>query len=53
LPRSGEIRIDGSVMLFTVVISLTTGVLFGIAPAFQSSRIDLVESLKEGARHAH
>lgn len=49
LPRSGEIRIDGWVMLFTVVISLTTGVLFGIAPAFQSSRIDLVEGLKEGA----
>jgi putative ABC transport system permease protein len=52
LPRADEIGIDGLVMLFTLVISLVTGVLFGLAPALHVSGADLHGNLKEGARGA-
>ena len=52
LPRLGESRMDGTVLLFTLLVSLGTGVLFGIAPALRSSRIGLSEKLKEGDRGA-
>ncbi len=51
-PRSAEIRIDGSVLIFTVFASVATGLIFGLAPAFQASRTHLTESLKEGERGA-
>ncbi|HEY6890731.1 MAG TPA: ABC transporter permease, partial [Solirubrobacter sp.] len=47
LPRMRPVRVDGSVMAFTLVVSLLTGVLFGIAPAVHGSAIDLQESLNE------
>jgi predicted permease len=50
LPRSQEIGLDPHVLLFTLAVSVLTGVLFGLAPAFHSSRVDPQESLKEGAR---
>jgi putative ABC transport system permease protein len=50
IPRKHEINIDGSVLGFTFMISLLTGVLFGLAPALQASRFNLNETLKEGAR---
>jgi putative ABC transport system permease protein len=49
-PRLDEIGIDGWVLGFTLAVSLLTGVLFGLAPALQSARVDLQESLKEGGR---
>jgi predicted permease len=52
LPRSAEIGIDPYVMLFTLVVSISTGVLFGLAPAFHSANANPQESLKEGARGA-
>lgn len=50
LPRLSEIRIDGSVLGWTALVSLLTGLIFGFAPAWQSSRLDLNETLKEGGR---
>ena len=48
LPRIEEIRIDGRVLGFTLIVSLFTGLLFGLAPTRQATRIDLQETLKEG-----
>ncbi len=50
LPRSETIGFDGRVLLFTLGISLVTGVLFGLVPALRLWRPDLQETLKEGAR---
>jgi len=50
VPRFGETSIDLRVLGFTLAASLLTGLLFGIAPALQSSRFDLNEALKEGGR---
>jgi putative ABC transport system permease protein len=50
LPRIDEIHLDSRVLAFTFFLSLTTGALFGLAPALQSSRADLNTTLKEGSR---
>ena len=52
LPRSQEIGIDPYVLLFTLAVSVTTGILFGLAPAFHSANANQQEFLKEGARGA-
>ncbi len=49
-PLLNGISIDGRVLGFTVLISVVTGILFGLAPALQVSRPDLNEALKEGGR---
>jgi putative ABC transport system permease protein len=50
LPRSQEINIDGWVLGFTLLVAAACGLIFGLAPALQSSRLNLNESLKEGGR---
>jgi len=50
LPRMDEVRLDATVLGFTLVLSLLTGLVFGIAPAWQASRSDVLEPLKETAR---
>jgi putative ABC transport system permease protein len=45
-----QIEVDDRVLGFTLVISVVTGILFGLAPALQTSRVDLNKSLKEAAR---
>ncbi|OLE25410.1 MAG: hypothetical protein AUI36_32600, partial [Cyanobacteria bacterium 13_1_40CM_2_61_4] len=45
-----DVGIDGQALAFTLVIALVTGLIFGLAPALQVSRIDLNESLKVAGR---
>jgi putative ABC transport system permease protein len=52
IPRADEIGISPAVLGFTLLVSLLTGAIFGLAPALQSSRIQLVEALKEGKKGA-
>jgi putative ABC transport system permease protein len=52
IPRLQDISIDPRVVGFTLSLSLATGVIFGMAPAFQGSRIDLNETLKESGTRA-
>lgn len=58
LPRLETVGLDAGTLLFTAVVSLGTGILFGLAPAVQVPRLPLVETLKEaggprGRRSAH
>jgi predicted permease len=50
LPRAGEVDIDARVLLFTFIISILAGIIFGLSPALQASRVDLNEELKAGGR---
>jgi putative ABC transport system permease protein len=50
IPRVAEIQIDGWAFAFTFGISLLTGIVFGLAPAFRATRRELRESLSHGAR---
>ncbi len=50
LPRTTTISVDTRVLLFSLAVSLLTGILFSLAPIWRSSRIDLIEALKESSR---
>jgi putative ABC transport system permease protein len=50
IPRLDQVGLDGTVLLFALGISLLTGVLFGLAPALQTSRTDLSGVIREGTR---
>ena len=50
LPRAREIGFDWRVLAFTSAIALTTGIVFGLVPAFWGPRVDLTNALKEGTR---
>jgi predicted permease len=50
IPRLSEVRVDGVVLLFALLVSLLTGLLFGLAPALQSTRPDVFAAIREGAR---
>ena len=50
LPRMGEVAINGTVLTFTLGLSVLTGLLFGVTPAFLVSRSNLHDTLKEGGR---
>ncbi len=50
LPRASEIHVDARVMVFTLLVSVITGLLFGLAPSLQASRANLQETLRDGTR---
>jgi len=50
LPRLQMIRLDTNILAFSMTLTLATGLLFGLAPAAQSSRPNLTVALKEGGR---
>jgi predicted permease len=47
--RVGDVDVDGTVLLFTVVVTLLTPIVFGLAPALAATRSDLAATLKEGS----
>jgi predicted permease len=50
IPRLDQAQVDGTALLFALGISLLTGILFGLAPALQTSRTDLGGAIREGTR---
>jgi predicted permease len=52
LPPVAPVRLDLTVIAFTLVLAIATTLLFGLAPALRTRRVDLVESLREGGHNA-
>ncbi len=50
IPRLNEIDVSGKVLFFAFLISIVTGVLFGLAPALQTTNPNQIENLREGGR---
>jgi putative ABC transport system permease protein len=48
LVRLAQPEIDGRVLAFTLIVAMATSLLFGLIPAFHASRVDLIESLRQG-----
>jgi putative ABC transport system permease protein len=49
-PRLEHVGIDYRVLMFALAVSALTGILFGIVPALQASKLDVISALKEGGR---
>ena len=50
IPVTANVKIDTTVLAFTLLISILTGLLFGLAPAFRTMKVNLIDSLKDGTR---
>src|SRR5678816_4808512 len=50
MPFLKTLSLNGGILAFSFALSLLTGLIFGLAPALQSSKLDLNEALKEGGR---
>ncbi|HEU4890118.1 MAG TPA: ABC transporter permease [Vicinamibacterales bacterium] len=52
VPDRISVMLDGRVLAFSLVVSLTTGLIFGLAPAWQASKVDLNNGLKDSSQTA-
>jgi putative ABC transport system permease protein len=52
IPRLNEVSVDGTVLAFTAIAAMLTGIAFGLVPAWQCSRPDVHDALKDGSRGA-
>jgi putative ABC transport system permease protein len=50
VPRLDQVKVDSDVIVFTLLISLVTGIIFGLVPGLRTSRVILSESLKQGTK---
>jgi len=50
LPRAQTVSLDGRILFFTLGVTVVTGILFGLAPAWQAGSVSLAEVIKEGGR---
>jgi len=50
LPRTHEIQVDTSALMFALAVALASSVVFGLAPAIQGSRVKIVDGLREGGK---
>jgi len=50
VPRFAEVGVDRTVLLFALLISIFTGIIFGLAPAFQAMKADMTAAIREGAQ---
>ena len=50
LPPLAPVRLDGTVVAFTLILGVVTTLVFGLAPALRTLRLNLVESLREGSQ---
>jgi putative ABC transport system permease protein len=50
IPRLESVRVDTSVLLFSLLITVATGILFGLAPALRTRGVELYDALREGSR---
>src|SRR5260370_10333903 len=50
VPRLAEVGVDQTVLLFALLISIFTGIIFGLAPAFQTMKADMTAAIREGAQ---
>jgi putative ABC transport system permease protein len=52
VPNESRVAINMTVLIFSLAVSLLTGIIFGVVPALQASKPDLTDALKEGSRGA-
>jgi len=52
IPSTAHVKIDPTVLAFTLLLSMVTGILFGVAPTLRALKMNLSDSLKEGGRAA-
>jgi putative ABC transport system permease protein len=52
IPRTADVKIDATVLAFTLLLSVATGVLFGLAPALRTLKLSLTDGLKQAGRGA-
>ncbi|HYK35149.1 ABC transporter permease [Alloacidobacterium sp.] len=52
IPRISQVSVNGAVLAFAVIVSILTGITFGLLPAWRMSQVEPTTALREGSRHA-